>query len=104
RRQYGPSTIPIGMVRAMDPVRTGVVASLGRPGGNITGLSAQGTDIQGKALQLLKEAVPWASRVAILWDATEPGRRIQVTEAEEAARALGLEVHLVGARSPDELE
>jgi len=102
--QHATSTIPIVMVLAMDPVRTGLVASLARPGGNITGLTVQGTDIQGKALQLLKDAVPTASRVAILWDATEPGRRIQVTEAEEAARALGLEVHLVGARSPDELE
>jgi putative tryptophan/tyrosine transport system substrate-binding protein len=102
--QQATSTIPIVMVLAMDPVRTGLVASLARPGGNITGLTVQGTDIQGKALQLLKDAVPTVSRVAILWDATEPGRQVQVTAAEEAARALGLEVHLLGVRSPDELE
>jgi putative ABC transport system substrate-binding protein len=102
--QQVTSTIPIVMVLAMDPVRTGFVGSLARPGGNITGLTFQGTDIQGKALQLLKDAVPTASRVAVLWDATEPGRRIQATEAESAARALGLEVHLLEARSPAELD
>jgi putative ABC transport system substrate-binding protein len=102
--QRATSTIPIVMVLAMDPVRIGFVGSLARPGGNTTGLTVQASDLQGKALQLLKEAVPTASRVAVLWDATEPGRRIQVAEAEEAARALGLEVHLVGVRSPAELD
>ena len=102
--QRTTSTIPIVMVQAMDPVRTGFVDSLARPGGNTTGLTVQGTDVQGKALPLLKEAVPTISRVAVLWDATEPGRRVQTTEAEEAAHALGLEVHLLGMRSPAELE
>jgi len=102
--QRATSTIPIVMVLAMDPVRTGFVSSLARPGGNITGLTVQGTDIQGKALQLLKEAVPTASRVAVLWNPTEPGRHVQATEAESAARALGLEVHLLEARSPAELD
>jgi putative ABC transport system substrate-binding protein len=102
--QQATSTIPIVMVLAMDPVRTGFVGSLARPGGNITGLTIQGTDLQGKALQFLKEVVPTTSRVAVLWDPTEPGRRIQATEAEVAARALGLEVHLLEARSPAELD
>jgi putative tryptophan/tyrosine transport system substrate-binding protein len=102
--QRATSTIPIVMVVAMDPVRTGFVDSLARPGGNTTGLTVQGTDVQGKALQLLKEAVPTVSRVAVFWDATEPGRLVQATEAEEAAHALGLEVHLLGMRSPAELE
>jgi putative tryptophan/tyrosine transport system substrate-binding protein len=102
--QWATSTIPIVMVAAMDPVRTGFVGSLARPGGNITGLTAQGTDIQGKALQLFKDAVPTISRVAILWDPTEPGRQVQATEAEDAARALGLEVQLLGVRSPAELD
>ena len=102
--QHATSTIPIVMVLAMDPVRTGFVASLAQPGGNITGLTVQGTDLQGKALQLLKDAVPTASRVAILWNPTEPGRRVQASEAEDAARALGLEVHLLEVRSPAELE
>ena len=98
------STIPIVMIVAMDPVRTGFVGSLARPGGNTTGLTVQGTDLQGKALQLLKEAVPTISRVAVLWVPTEPGRHVQATAAEGAARALGLEVHLLGVRSPAELE
>ena len=102
--QQATSTIPIVMVLAMDPVRTGFVGSLARPGGNTTGLTVQATDIQGKALQLLKDAVPTVSRVVVLWDATEPGRQVQATEAEEAARALGLEVHLLEVRSPAELE
>jgi putative tryptophan/tyrosine transport system substrate-binding protein len=102
--QRATSTIPIVMVVAMDPVRTGFVDSLARPGGNITGLTVQATDVQGKALQLLKDAAPTVSRVAVLWDATEPGRRVQATEAADAARALGLEVQLLGVRSPAELD
>ena len=74
--QRATSTIPIVMVVAMDPVRTGFVDSLARPGGNITGLTFQGTDIQGKALQLLKAAVPTVSRVAVLWAPTEAGRHV----------------------------
>jgi putative tryptophan/tyrosine transport system substrate-binding protein len=102
--QRATNTIPIVMVLAMDPVRTGFVASLARPGGNTTGLTSQGTDIQGKALQLLKDAVPTVSRVAVLWVPTEPGRHVQATEAEAAARTLGLEVHLLELRSPAELD
>ena len=92
------------MVLAMDPVRTGFVDSLARPRGNTTGLSLQATDIQGKMLQLLKDAVPTVSRVAVLWVPTEPGRHVQATEAEVATRALGLEVHLLGVHSPAELD
>ena len=102
--QRATRTIPIVMVVAIDPVHTGFVGSLAQPGGNTTGLTVQGTDTQGKALQLLKEAVPTASRVAVLWVPTEPGRQVQATEAAEAARALGLEVQLVEVRSPAELE
>jgi putative ABC transport system substrate-binding protein len=102
--QRATSTIPIVMVLAMDPVATGFVDSLARPGGNTTGLTSQGTDIQGKALQLLKDAVPTVSRVAVLWVPTEPGRHVQATEAEAAARTLGLEGHLLELRSPAELD
>ena len=65
--QKATRTVPIVMVLAMDPVASGFAGSLARPGGNITGLTVQGTDLQGKTLQLLKEAVPTASRVAVLW-------------------------------------
>jgi putative ABC transport system substrate-binding protein len=97
-------TIPIVMVLATDPVNTGFVASLARPGGNITGLTNQVTELQGKALQLLKEAIPSVSRVAVLWNPTEPGRQANAREAEVAARVLGLHSQLIGAASPAELD
>ena len=102
--QKATKTIPIVMILAMDPVATGFVGSLARPGGNITGLTTQSPETQGKTLQLLKEAVPSLSRVAILWDPTEPGRREVAREAEGAARVLGLYVQLVEAGRPADLE
>jgi ABC-type uncharacterized transport system substrate-binding protein len=95
-------TIPIVMVLSTDPVGTGFIGSLARPGGNITGLTFQATDLQGKTLQLLKETVPGATRVAVLWDPNETGRRAVAREAELAAGALGLQVQLVGLRSAAE--
>jgi ABC-type uncharacterized transport system substrate-binding protein len=102
--QKATRTIPIVMVLALDPVASGFARSLARPGGNITGLTIQATDLQGKTLQLLKEAVPTASRVAVLWDPTEPGRQALAKEAEVAARALGLQPQLLEARGPAELD
>jgi len=102
--QKATKTIPIVMILAMDPVGTGFVGSLARPGGNITGLTTQSPETQGKTLQLLKEAVPSLSRVAILWDPTEPGRRGVARAAEGAARVLGLYVQLVEAGRPADLE
>lgn len=104
--QGASRAIPIVMVLATDPVGTGFVASLARPGGNITGLTLQATEWQGKSLQLLKEASPNVSRVGILWDPTEPGpgRRAQAREAEVAGAALALQVQLFGPRSPAELD
>ena len=95
RRATG--TIPIVMVLATDPVGTGFVASLARPGGNVTGLSIQAADLQGKAMQILKETLPNISRVAVLWDPSEPERRALATNAAEAAGAVGLKAKLVGA-------
>jgi putative ABC transport system substrate-binding protein len=102
--QKATRTIPIVMVLATDPVNMGFVASLARPGGNTTGLTNQGTELQGKTLQLLKEAIPSVSRVAVLWNPVEPGRRAHAREAEAAARVLGLHAQLVGAISPAELD
>ena len=102
--QKATKTIPIVMVLAQDPVASGFARSLVRPGGNITGLTVQGTELQGKQLQILKEAVPTASRVGILWVPSEPGRHLQVREAEVAARELRLQVRLVEARDPAELD
>ena len=102
--QNATRTTPIVMVLATDPVGTGFVGSLARPGGNITGLTVQAPELQGKRLQLLKEAVPNASRMAILWDPTEPGRRASVSQAEAAARALGMQLQLLEVRSAAQLD
>jgi len=102
--QKATRRIPIVMVFPTDPVGLGFVASLARPGGNTTGLSTQGSETGGKRLELLKEAVPNLARLAILWDPSEPGRRDQVKEVETAARASGVKVQLVEARSLSELD
>src|SRR5438132_8024075 len=99
--QRATKTIPIVMVNAADPVKAGLVASLARPGGNVTGLSQQLTpEIRAKQLQLLKEALPKISRVAVLWSAaTTVGRG----EYEAAGRALGLRIQFVEVRGTDDL-
>jgi ABC-type uncharacterized transport system substrate-binding protein len=86
------STIPIVIPVAHDPVGTGLVASLARPGGNVTGLSAQQADTAGKRLELLREAVPGFRRLAILVNVGDPGAMLDRREVEIAARAVGLEV------------
>ena len=81
-------TIPIVMLTVQDPVATGIVDSLARPGGNITGLTTLARDLSGKRLELLKEAIPGISRVGVLWDANAPGPVFGFKEYEAAARAL----------------
>jgi putative ABC transport system substrate-binding protein len=97
-------TIPIVMVTPSDPEGLGFVRTLARPGGSITGLTWRTREAIPKQLQLLGEAVPRLSRVAVLWDATEPARRGEVDEAEEAAPKLGVALQLFAVRSPAELE
>jgi putative ABC transport system substrate-binding protein len=92
------------MVVPSDPVGLGFVESLARPGGNITGLTWQTREAVPKRLQLLKETIPNLSKVAVLWDPTEPARRRQVEEAEAAAPAIGVQLHVFEVRSPRELE
>ena len=96
-------TIPIVMATSGDPVGAGLVASLGRPGGNVTGLSSVAPDITGKRLQLLKEAVPRVSRVAILYNPTLLSLVLSMKEAQVAAPTLGLQVQPLEVRAPDEL-
>src|SRR5262245_38138578 len=89
---------------AIDPVTTGVVASLARPGGNITGLSMMAPVLAAKQLELLKEAVPRLSHVAILGNPTNPANVPQLREVELAAATLGVRLQPVGVRGPNELE
>ena len=97
-------TIPIVMATSLDPVATGFVASLARPGGNITGLSAMAPDLVGKQLELLKEVVPKVSRVALLGNPDNPGTVPMVRSAQDAARALGVRLHALEARRPGEID
>jgi putative ABC transport system substrate-binding protein len=101
--QKATKTIPIVMVLVTDPVGLGFVASLAQPAGNITGLTLQAPEIAGKRLQLLKETVPHLTRVAVLWDPTETGRRQAVKETEVAAPRLGLQLQKLEARNPTEI-
>jgi ABC-type uncharacterized transport system substrate-binding protein len=86
------SVIPIVFAAAGDPVGTGLVASLPRPGGNVTGLSIQQTDVASKRLELLREVVPGLSRLAIMANVSNPASVLDMREVQAAARALGLEV------------
>jgi putative ABC transport system substrate-binding protein len=98
------TSIPIVMSAATDPVATGFVTSLARPGGNITGLTIQSPDLSAKTLQLLKEAVPNLSRVTVLLDPGFPGGRRWLSELETAAPALVVQLQVVEVRSPSDLE
>jgi len=97
-------TIPIVLAAAGDPVGTGLVASLAKPGGNVTGLSNLSRDLTAKRLQLLKEIVPGLSRVAVLWNAANIVAALHIPETEAAARTLGLQVQSLEVRSPDDFE
>jgi putative tryptophan/tyrosine transport system substrate-binding protein len=97
-------TIPIVMTLAADPIRSGFIQSLARPGGNITGMSALASDMAGKRLELLKEVVPLAQRVTVLWNSDNPSKVAEWKETQEAAGTVGLALTSVEARSRDELE
>jgi ABC-type uncharacterized transport system substrate-binding protein len=98
------TTIPIVMANVADPVGNGLVASLARPGGNLTGLSRLGPDLAGKTLALLKEAVPKAANIAVLSNPLDPVHPELLTNTKRAARALGVQLKIVEARTPDDLE
>ena len=101
--QHATRTIPIVAVMG-DPVEMGLVASLARPGGNLTGVSAQIAETAGKRLELLKAAVPQASRVAVLWNAAYPNKVLEWQETQSAPQALGVTLQSVEVRTPDDLE
>jgi putative tryptophan/tyrosine transport system substrate-binding protein len=94
-------TIPIVMVINQDPVATGLVDSLARPGGNITGISRLTRELSGKRLELLTEVVPGMARVGILWDSSSEGSKISFKEYQAAARALKIQLQSLGVRGPD---
>jgi putative ABC transport system substrate-binding protein len=96
--------IPIVMAHGSDPVALGYVASLARPGGNITGLTHLAPELGGKRLELLKNIIPQLTRVAILTDPGTGGHAPQMKELEVAAPALGLQLQAVEVRAPNELE
>jgi putative tryptophan/tyrosine transport system substrate-binding protein len=102
--QQATRTIPIVMAATGDPVGQGFVASLARPGGNITGLSFLSAELPGKRLELLKEAVPQSTRSAVLISAAYPSYESVMRNLTEAARVLGLHLHVVEVRRADELD
>jgi putative tryptophan/tyrosine transport system substrate-binding protein len=102
--QQTNKAIPIVMASAADPVQLGLVASLARPGGNITGLSEITPEMAGKRLELLKEMVPKLSRVAVLWDPGNDASALSWKEVQSPARQLSLRLHPLEARSPKDFD
>jgi len=99
--KHATTTIPIVMAAVGDPVGSGLVASLARPGGNVTGLTSLTSELVGKQLEFLKDVLPTVSRVAVLWNPANPVHAVNVREADVAAQALGVQLHLVEAHGPD---
>jgi putative ABC transport system substrate-binding protein len=102
--QQATRTIPIVMGNSQDPVSEGFVASLARPGGNITGQTLFSPDLAAKRLQLLKDVIPTLTRVAVLWHVDDPALALALRETVIAANALRLEFRSLGVRGPDEFE
>jgi ABC-type uncharacterized transport system substrate-binding protein len=98
------ATIPIVMTSAGDPLGSGLVASLARPGGNVTGLSLMAPDLGGKRLEMLKEFVPSISRVAVIWNAANPYSALVLGETKGAAQRLGLQVQSIEVRVPADFD
>jgi putative tryptophan/tyrosine transport system substrate-binding protein len=102
--QDATKTIPIVMAASPDPVGTGLIASLARPGGNTTGLTDQVADLGDKEIQIIREVVPRTRRVAILWNESNPGARVTFEQTRNAATKVGLGVATVAVRNPEDLE
>lgn len=102
--QQATRTLPIVMLGVYDPVGAGLVASLARPGGNLTGLSTLGLELTGKRLELLKETVPQLARVAVLANPAAPPHKVFLDSLRVISQALDLQLHVLNVRSPDELD
>lgn len=96
------SAVPVVVTSSGDPVATHLVASLARPGGNVTGISEVATELSAKRLQLLKEAVPALRKIAMLWNADDLGMTLRYKAADAAAKGLGVVVQPLGVREPDD--
>src|SRR5499433_2944937 len=96
--------IPIVIAGAGDPVATGLVDGLARPGGNITGVTELSTELSAKRLEILRDALPTLTRVAMLWNAADLGMTLRYRSAEDAARVLGVKVQTLGVREPDDFD
>jgi ABC-type uncharacterized transport system substrate-binding protein len=97
-------TIPIVVLSAGDVVETGLVASLARPGGNVTGVNDPAAVLSAKRLEILKEVVPAAKRVAVLWNAGNYAMTLRYREIEKAAQVLGITIEPLGVREPDDFD
>jgi putative tryptophan/tyrosine transport system substrate-binding protein len=97
------STIPLVMTAVGDPMGTGLVASLAHPGGNITGLSAIASDLEGKRLELLREVIPKISHIAVIWNPISPFQVISEKEMQDAAKAFNIKTLSLGVKTEDDL-
>jgi len=97
-------TIPIVFAPAADPIGSGFVASLPRPGGNITGLSELASELDAKELEMLKEVLPRATRIGVLWNPTTPSHTPGLDSVKAASQKLGLALHMASAATADEFE
>jgi putative ABC transport system substrate-binding protein len=98
------SSVPLVMIAVGEPVATGLVASLARPGGNVTGVTSISPEIEGKRLELLREVVPGVSHIAVLWNAASPVQVIQERETRAAAQVLGMKMLSLGIRTREDID
>ncbi|MBI3706669.1 MAG: ABC transporter substrate-binding protein [Proteobacteria bacterium] len=102
--KQGTTGVPVVLTGSGDPVATGLVNSLARPGGNITGMAEAASELSAKRLEVLKDAVPGLKRVAMLWNAADPGMTLRYRAAAEATQALAITVQALGVREPEDFE
>ncbi len=98
------ATIPIVFIVGEDPVRLGLVASLARPGGNLTGINFFAAELAAKRLELLRELVPAAARIAVLVNPTDPHTETTLRDVQAAARAIGLQIQVFNASTSREID
>ena len=96
------SNVPVVAITAADPVATGLIDSLARPGGNITGVGEVAAELSAKRLEVLKDTFPSLRKIAMLWNADDLGMTLRYKSAETAARTLGLEIQALGVREPED--